>query len=287
MNKENESKSLMFLKRLFCYLVLIFLSILCLFSFYILVVNATRSHPDIQKGFSFLPGKSFWVNLKNLLEPGKSQLPILSGMFNSLFIASLSAGLCTYISALTAYAIHAYEFKFKSLAYTFILVIMMVPAQVSALGFVNLIDDMKLMNSFIPLILPAMAAPVVIFFMKQYMESALPVALVEASRIDGAHEFRTFNQIVLPILKPAMAVQAIFTFVGSWNNYFIPSLILRDSKRQTLPILIALLRKADFLKFDMGKVYMMIAFAIIPIVIVYFLLSKYIVRGIAIGSVKG
>ena len=143
------------------------------------------------------------------------------------------------------------------------------------------------MNSFIPLIIPAIAAPAVFFYMKQYMESTLPLELLEAARIDGAGEFRTFNQIALPLMKPAIAVQAIFSFVGSWNNYFTPALILTDDKKKTLPILIATLRSADYLKFDMGQVYMMITFSILPVIIVYLILSKNIVSGLAVGAVKG
>ena len=225
------------------------------------------------------------MNLKNLLKD--ANLPVLSGMFNSLVVAGGSALLSVYFSALTAYAIHAYNFRFKNLAFTIIMVIMMVPTQVSALGFVDQISKMRLMNSFIPLIVPSIASPVVFFFIKQYMDSVLPIELVEAARIDGAHEFRIFNQIVLPLMKPAIAVQAIFTFVSSWNNYFIPSLIINRDSKKTLPILIAQLRSADFLKFDMGKVYMMLGCAILPVIIVYLCLSKFIVRGVTLGGVKG
>ena len=252
---DRKDKVVLNIQRTLCYIVLILLSILCLFSFYVLVINTTRSHPDIQKGFSLLPGRSFLNNLKNLLKD--ANLPVLSGMFNSLVVAGGSALLSVYFSALTAYAIHAYNFRFKNLAFTIIMVIMMVPTQVSALGFVDQMSKMRLMNSFIPLIVPSIASPVVFFFIKQYMDSVLPIELVEAARIDGAHEFRIFNQIVLPLMKPAIAVQAIFTFVSSWNNYFIPSLIINRDSKKTLPILIAQLRSADFLKFDMGKVYMM------------------------------
>ena len=278
-NKKKADKSdkiALYIQRTLCYIVLILLSILCLFSFYVLLINTTRSHPDIQKGFSLIPGKSFLVNMKNLLTD--KQLPVLSGMANSLLVASGTAILSVYFSALTAYAIHAYNFRFKKLAFTFIMIIMMVPTQVSALGFIKQMSDMHLMNSFIPL---------VFFFIKQYMDSVLPIELVEAARIDGAHEFRIFNQIVLPLMKPAIAVQAIFTFVASWNNYFIPSLLLNKDSKKTLPILIAQLRSADFLKFDMGKVYMMLGFAILPVIVVYLCLSKFIVRGVTLGGVKG
>ena len=280
---DRKDKVVLNIQRTLCYIVLILLAILCLFSFYVLVINTTRS--DIQKGFSLLPGRSFFNNLKNLL--GDANLPVLSGMFNSLVVAGGSALLSVYFSALTAYAIHAYNFRFKNLAFTIIMVIMMVPTQVSALGFVDQMSRMRLMNSFIPLIVPSIASPVVFFFIKQYMDSVLPIELVEAARIDGAHEFRIFNQIVLPLMKPAIAVQAIFTFVSSWNNYFIPSLIINRDSKKTLPILIAQLRSADFLKFDMGKVYMMLGCAILPVIIVYLCLSKFIVRGVTLGGVKG
>lgn len=282
---DRKDKVVLNIQRTLCYIVLILLAILCLFSFYVLVINTTRSHPDIQKGFSLLPGRSFFNNLKNLL--GDANLPVLSGMFNSLVVAGGSALLSVYFSALTAYAIHAYNFRFKNLAFTIIMVIMMVPTQVSALGFVDQMSRMRLMNSFIPLIVPSIASPVVFFFIKQYMDSVLPIELVEAARIDGAHEFRIFNQIVLPLMKPAIAVQAIFTFVSSWNNYFIPSLIINRDSKKTLPILIAQLRSADFLKFDMGQVYVMIAFSIFPVIIVYILLSRFIVSGVALGGIKG
>ena len=188
---------------------------------------------------------------------------------------------------MTAYAIHAYEFKLKKAIFTVILAIMMIPTQVTALGFLQLIDKMHLMDNFIPLIVPSIAAPIVFFYMKQYMESTLPLELLEAARIDGAGEIRIFNTIVLPLMVPAMAVQAIFSFVSSWNNYFTPALVLSTDTKKTLPILIAQLRSADFLKFDMGIVYATIAFSIFPVVVVYLALSKFIVGGLAAGSVKG
>ena len=170
---------------------------------------------------------------------------------------------------------------------TFILAVMMIPTQVTALGFLQLINKLHMDDTFTPLIVPAIAAPITYFYMKQYMESTLPLAIIEAARIDGSGEFRAFNSIVLPMMKPAIAVQAIFTFVSSWNNYFTPALVLHTDTKKTLPILIAQLRSADFLKFDMGQVYVMIAFSIFPVIVVYLLLSKFIVGGVALGGVKG
>lgn len=271
-------------RRVIAYTVLAIVSFFCLFWFYVLFINATRSHSELTKGFTAIPSTHALENLHNIFH---GVLPIAQGMLNSLIVATGSAVLTTYFSTMTAYAIHAYEFKAKKFMFAFILMIMMIPTQVTALGFIKLVDQLHLENSFIPLIVPAIAAPVTFFYMKQYMDSALPLSLIEAARIDGAGEFRTFNTIVLPLMKPAIAVQAIFSFVGSWNNYFTPALILHDDNKKTLPILIAQLRGADFLKFDMGQVYMMIAFSIFPVIVVYLLLSKHIVQGVAMGSVKG
>ena len=282
--KKKQSGGSIHFRRLIAYIVLILISFLCLFWFYVLFINATRSNSELSAGFTAIPSSHFienWVNLKN------GTLPIVMGMLNSLIIAFLTATLATYFSTMTAYAIHAYDFKAKKFIFTFILMIMMIPTQVTVLGFLQLIDKMKLDNSAIPLIVPAIASPAVFFYMKQYMDATLPLSLVEAARIDGSGEFRTFNQIVFPLMKPAIAVQAIFSFVGSWNNYFTPALVLHDDKKKTLPILIAQLRNADWLKFDMGQVYMMIAFSIFPVIIVYLILSKHIVGGVTLGGVKG
>ncbi|MEE1249074.1 MAG: carbohydrate ABC transporter permease [Lachnospiraceae bacterium] len=284
-NKETTSKGMgIHARRAIAYIVLGIITFFCLFWFYILFVNATRSNGELQAGFTLVPSTHLLENWKNLLA---GTLPVWSGMLNSLVISTCSAVLCVYFSTMTAYAIHAYEFKLKKFIYPFILLIMMIPTQVTALGFVQLVSKMKLENSFIPLIVPSVAVPVTFFYMKQYMESSLPLSLIEAARIDGSGEFHTFNVIVLPLMKPAIAVQAIFTFVSSWNNYFTPALILHDDKKKTLPILIAQLRAADWLKFDMGQVYVMIAFSIFPVIVVYLILSKHIVQGVALGSVKG
>lgn len=264
--------------------VLILLSFMCLFFFYVLIINATRSHAELQKGFSALPGKYFFTNLKNVANDGS--FPMLRGILNSLIVSGCSAALCTYFSALTAYGLYAYDFKGKKVAFTFIMAILVMPTQVTAMGFLKLVTNMGMYDSLLPLIIPSIASPAVFYFMYSYLQSSLPISLVEAARIDGSGEFKTFNRIVLPIMKPAIAVQAIFTFVGSWNNYFVPALIIQSKNKMTVPILIATLRGADYMNFDMGKIYMMITVAIVPIIIIYLLLSKYIIAGVTLGGVK-
>ena len=271
-------------RSILAHIVLVVLAFLCLFFFYILIVNATRSHSELQKGFSALPGTHFLDNLKNVVNDGS--FPMVRGILNSLFISAASAAICTYFSSLTAYGLYAYNFKLKKVAFTFIMAILVMPTQVTAMGFLRLVTNMGMYDSWAPLIVPSIASPAVFYFMYSYLQSSLPISLVEAARIDGSGEFRTFNKIVIPIMKPAIAVQAIFTFVGSWNNYFIPALIIQSKQKMTVPILIATLRGADYMNFDMGKIYMMISVAIVPIVVVYLLLSRFIISGVTLGGVK-
>ena len=270
-------------RRAVAYIVLILLTFLCLIWFYVLLINTTRSNNQLKFGFTPFPSHYLVKNLTNLFN---GATPVVQGMLNSLIIASLSSVLCVYFSAMTAFAIHGYEFRGKRAIFTFILAIMMIPTQVSALGFIQLMRSIKLIDTYVPLILPSIAAPVTFFYMKQYMEANLPSSLLEAARIDGAGELRIFNTIVLPLVKPALAVQMLFTFVASWNNYFTPNLIINSKMKKTLPILLAELRNSDWKTFDMGQVYAMIAFSIFPVIVVYLLLSKYIVGGVTAGGVK-
>ena len=271
-------------RSVFAHVLLVILSFMCLFFFYILFINATRSHADLQKGFSALPGKYFLTNFMNVANDGT--FPMIRGILNSLIVSGCSAAICTYFSSLTAYGLYAYDFKLKKAAFTFIMAILVMPTQVTAMGFLRLITKMGMYDSLLPLIIPAIASPSVFYFMYSYLQSSLPLSLVEAARIDGSGEFMTFNRIVIPIMKPAIAVQAIFTFVGSWNNYFVPALVIQSKDKMTVPILIATLRGADFMSFVSAKIYMMIFVAIVPIIIVYLFLSKYIIAGITLGGVK-
>lgn len=285
-NKDDQAAKIkLILSRVVVYTILLFLSFLCLFFFYLMFINSTRSNAQLQSGFTMIPGGNFIKNIMNAWHDGDVNIP--SGMLNSFIVAGASAVLTSYFSALTAYAIYVYDFKFKKVIFTFILAIMMIPSQVGAVGFVQLAFKYHLTNKLWVLIIPSIAAPSVFFYMHQYLKATLPLEMVEASRIDGSSEFMTFNRIVLPIMRPAMAVQMIFAFVASWNNFFLPGLLLNKSGKKTIPVLIAQLRSADYSKFDMGKVYALMLMAILPVMIVYIILSKSIIAGVTSGSVKG
>ena len=209
------------------------------------------------------------------------------GYANSLIVAGGSTILTVFFSAMTAYGLTVYDFKVRDGAYTFILAVMMIPIQVTSTGFVQfMVGTLKLADSFIPLVVPAIAAPAIVFYMRQYMKSSFPLDIVEAARIDGCGEFRTFISIAIPMMKPAIAVQAIFAFVQNWNNYYTQNMILLSkSNRFTMPMMIQKVLMVDK-RIDLGAQYAAIALSIIPIVIIYLCLSKFIVGGVALGGVK-
>jgi multiple sugar transport system permease protein len=265
------------------YLVCIFLAILSILPFWIMLMNATRSTPEIQQtSLSLLPSKYFINNLNILLN--KSFNP-LTGFFNSLLIAVGATGLTVYFSSLTAYALTVYDWKLRQPFFTFIMAILMLPAQVSVIGFYQFMYRIHWTNSFLPLILPAVAAPGVVFFMRQYLLATLQLDIVNSARIDGARELYTFNRIIIPIMKPAIATQAIFAFVGSWNSFFTPLILLTDSDKYTMPIMVSLLR-GDIYKTEFGSIYLGLTLTVLPLFVVYFTLSKYIIAGVALGGIK-
>lgn len=285
MNVNAKARRQLRILRILVYSMIILLCFLCLFFFYLMIINSTRTHGQLQQGFTMIPGSNFINNLKNAWSKSDINIPV--GMKNSFFVSAMTSLLTSYVSALTAYGTYVYRFKFRKYVHVFIIAVMMIPTQVNAVGFVQLAMKYNLTNNLWMLIIPAIASPAVYFYMYQYLKATLPLEMVEASRIDGAGEFYTFNKIVLPIMKPALAVQIIFSFIASWNNYFTPSLLLSKADKKTVPIMIAQLRSADYSKFDMGQVYMLMLLAIIPVLLIYIFLSRFIIKNVTSGSVKG
>ncbi len=285
MDNEVKGFSSTKLVRVIVCIILCFVSI---FPFYILIINSTLHSSDIVDGIKLIPGSHLAENFKNLLKAGAktSGVNVLQAMLNSLIVTVPATAFQIYFGSLTAYAVTAYKFKGRDTVWAFIYAIMMIPTQVSIVGFVKICTITKLYGTFLPLIIPAIAAPTTVYFMKQYMETGLSLEIVEAARIDGSGEFRTFNTIVLPLLKPAMATQAIFGFVATWNNLYTPSIILgSERKKMTMPMYVAALKANDKDR-DWGLIYCGLFVTVLPLLVVYFFLSKYIIAGVALGGVK-
>lgn len=283
MNKvqKNSAVSLQ-LNRAIIYVVCIALSLLSILPFWIMFVNATRSTPEIQSGLSLIPSSYLSRNLDVLID---KSFDAWTGFTNSMIISGGATVLSVYFSALTAYALIVYNWRGRTAFFTFIMLVMLIPAQASAIGFYKFMYQLGWTNSYWPLILPAVAAPTIVFFMRQYLLATLSTEMVEASRIDGAGEIYTFNRNVIPVMMPALATQAIFAFVGNWNNLFMPLILLTNKEKYTLPIMVSLL-KGDIYKLEFGSIYLGLSLTVIPLFVIYFLLSRYIIAGVALGGVK-
>ncbi|KMK76864.1 carbohydrate ABC transporter permease [Alkalihalobacillus pseudalcaliphilus] len=264
------------------YTALILLAVISLIPFYMMIINATRSNGEIlRQGFTLIPSGSLKDNYEVLI----SYMNVWRGFFNSLFVAVSVTILSSYFSALTAYGFAMYNFKGKNILFVTILVLMMVPGQLGLIGFFDLIKTLGFLDTYIPLILPSIAAPFVVFFMRQFLVTTLHMSLVEAARIDGASELHIFHRIAMPIMMPAIATMAIFTFIGSWNNYILPLVVLFSPEKYTLPVMMGALRGSQVAQ-NLGAMYLGIAISVIPIMIAFLFLSKYIISSISAGAVK-
>ena len=281
MIKKQKTSSVVF--KVFAYVFCILLAIISLLPFVIMIINSTRSTTQSQPhAISLVPSTHLLENVQVLT--GKTFDPI-KGFINSMII-SCGATICTvYFSTMTAYALVAYDWRLRKPFFTMIMCVLMIPAQVTTIGFYQFMYSIGMTNNFLALILPAIASPTTVFFMRQFMIPSLPMEILQSARIDGAGEFRIFNQIVLPMMKPAMATQAIFAFVSSWNNLFLPLILLTKNDKYTMPIMVSLLN-GDIYKTEYGAVYLGLLLTVLPLFVIYFLLSKYIIAGVALGGVK-
>lgn len=270
------------IKRFLIYIFMVFLGLLAIVPIYLMLVNATRTNAQINEGISLIPGGNAFFNWNVLTS---RQFKIQQGFFNSLFIALSTMVVSVYFSAMTAYGLHVYKFKGRNFLWGLILLVMMIPPTLGFIGFYQFMAKIRLLDSYIPIIIPTIAAAATVLFLRQYLASVLSFDLIDAARIDGAGEFRTFNTIIFPIITPAIATQCIFSFVFAWNNFFTPFVLISTQSKYTLPMLVQMLR-GDIYRTEYGAIYLGIAVSIIPIIIFYSFMSRYIISGLTMGSVK-
>ncbi len=264
------------------YIALVVLAITCLIPLWLTVVNSTRSGKEVMMGFSWLPGNSLAENWAVL---ASQPLSVWRGYWNSLIIAVPCTLLSSYFSALTGFALAVYKFKGRNVIFYTIVIFMMIPGQLGLIGFYNLCAMLHITNTYIPLILPAIASTGTVFFLRQYVLSVLPLSLLEAGRIDGAKEIYMFHKIVIPIMMPGIATMAIGAFIGSWNSYLVPMLILNDQKKYPLPYMVKVLSN-EIVNTNYGARYLLFSMSLIPVIIVFCFFSRYIISSISAGSVK-
>lgn len=268
--------------RIVLYVFLILLAVICLLPFYIMIISATHTSEDIATKLLLLPGNAFVDNYVRMITTVQY---FWNSYKNSLIISTSATALSAYFGALAAYGFAKYKFKGNKILFWVVLCSMMVPVQLGMLGFFRVVQASHfLVNSHLALIIPAIANANLVFFIKLYIESAVPDSIIESARIDGCGEFKIFNRIVIPMIVPSIATMSIFTFIGTWNSFLIPLIVLYDEKKYTVPLMTAMAK--GVYRTDFGAVYVTIALAVIPIMIVFAFCSKYIIGGLASGAVK-
>ncbi|MFP5112884.1 carbohydrate ABC transporter permease [Bacillaceae bacterium C204] len=263
------------------YFFLLLVAITCLLPFYSMMVTSTHANSDIARKLLLLPGSEFIENYHRLMDT----VPIWRGFANTLFITITSTALNLYFSALAGYGFSKFDYKGKNILFLAVLGTMMIPGQLGIIGFFKLMDSFHMLNTYWPLILPSISNAFGIFFMKQMCDSSIPTEILESGRIDGCGEIKIFHRLVLPLLMPAVATLGIFSFIGKWNDFLTPMIILFDNELQTLPVMIASV-KSQF-STDFGAMYVGIVISVIPILIFFSIVSKKIISGVTAGALKG
>ena len=264
------------------YAFLILMLIVTILPIWLLIVNATRSTYEIQQGISLLPSKYLISNYDILLGRG---LNLWQGFGNSIFLSVCMTFVTVYFSFLAAYGLAVYDFKGKKQFYSFVLVLVMIPMQLSIIGFFQYMSKLGLVDNYLSMILPCLANAGAVFFAKQYLDSVIIKDLIDAARIDGCGELKIFHEIMLPIAAPGAFTLAIFSFVASWNNFFNAYILINTRSKYTLPMLVQTLR-GDVYRTEYGSIYLGLAITVVPILLIYALFSRYIISGIAMGSMK-
>ena len=229
---------------------------------------------------NLLPGKNTLENYTTM----QSHVNIWRGFLNSLCVAVPFTFFTGYFGALTAFGFAKYHFKGKKTLFAIVLASMMLPSQLSIIGFYQLNLKLNMLNTYTSLILPGIANASAVFFLRGIIEQSIPLSMMEAARLEGCGEWKIFNRIVLPCIMPGVATMCIFNFVSCWNNYMGPLIILTSDKKYTMPVMIAMIKGLYLTNY--GAMYLAIAISIIPIVIVYIFFSKYIINGLTVGSEK-
>lgn len=203
---------------------------------------------------------------------------------NSLLVSAAITALSLLVNTMAGYAFAKLRFAGRERIFQLLLAALVVPAQVAMLPLFLLMKQLGLVNSYWGVIIPGMATVFGIFLVRQYARS-IPDALIEAARIDGAGELRIFFQIVLPMLKPVLATLAIFTFMGAWNDFMWPLIVLTDQQHYTLPVALASLSREHIMDVEMMMAGAVVT--VLPVLLLFLLLQRYYIQGLLLGSVKG
>lgn len=281
-NQPMKPKLKRYVSRGIIYVLALAVAVTAFYPFFVMIISSTHDNYNIVAKINYLPGQKLAGNYERLTR----NIELYRGIFNSLFLSVAVTVIQNYFVIMAAYAFAKFNFKGKNILFSIVMVAMMLPGQLGIIGFYKEIQALNLLNSYITLIVPTIANCFAVFFYKQYIDGALPNELIEAAIVDGCKEISIFHKIVLPLMVPALVTQGVMTFIGTWNSYLTPLIVLNDKKKMTLPLMIATVR--DSTHADYGAQYVGMLVSVIPLVIVFCFASRIIMEKISIGAaVKG
>ena len=264
------------------YVILTLIAIIAIFPFYWMLVASThRSATILNLPPPLFFGSDLAQNYTDLL----AGLPFWQAMFNSILVGVIATALVLFFCSLGGYAFAKYKFPGREKLFGFMLATMMIPTILGIIPSFMLMRELGWLNTYLPLIVPGAASAFGIFWMRQYIQGAIPDDLIDAARIDGSHEFRIYWNIVLPVITPALSALAILTFMGKWNDFFWPLLILKDEAKYTLPVALASLQ--NLYGQELGVQMLGSTIAILPVMIVFLMAARRFMAGLTAGAVKG
>lgn len=280
--EPSTGSGLSWLNAIGLYGVLTFVALVAIFPFYWMLIASThRSATILTTPPPLLPGTALAQNYQELM----AGVPFWRNMANSLFVAGSTTLLVLFFCSLAGFAFAKYEFRGRNMLFTLMLATMMIPNVLGIIPSFMLMRWLGWLNSYLPLIVPSAVSAFGIFWMRQYIQDAVPNDLLDAARIDGAHEFRIYWSVVLPVITPALAALAIMTFMAKWNDFFWPLLILKDKAKYTLPVALSTLQ--GLYSREEGVRLLGASLAVLPMLLVFLLAARRFMAGLTAGAVKG
>lgn len=261
-------------------IILILMTLVMFFPLYIVFVMGTYYSEDIFKGLPMLPSDYFLTNLKLVIFKG-----FFSAYLNSITVSVASVILSVLVSTMIGFALAKYNFKGKKFIFAFVMAIMMIPGQISMIGYMLEMRKMNLINTLLPLIFTWAAHPLGAFLMMQFISDGIPDELLESARLDGCSEPGIFFKIVIPCIKSGFVTLATLVFLWSWNNYVLPLILINKQELFTIPLMVNNLSNA--FRSDYGAIMCALGLSVLPMIVIFSLCSRTFIQGIAAGAVKG
>ena len=297
--EKNKMKSKVY--RIFCAVLVVLLAIFFLFPLYWIITGSFKTQADIRAttpvwvplnwvldNYANLFGKRsaplFELPIGNLIITGPTVPAAIRWLVNTVFMAVASMLITCLTAAMAGYALAKKRFYGRGVIFSLIVCAMALPKQVILIPLVREMAALHLYNNIWAVIFPIVGWPFGVFLLKQFAEG-IPTEMTEACRIDGASEWRTFTDVMFPMIKPGVGACAIFTFINSWNDYFMQLIMLVSNKNMTISLGIATLQQES--STDYGLLMAGAALASVPIIIVFLIFQKYFTKGITMGAVKG